>query len=89
MLISLCRVLSIEYKKVHRYLWILTLLYSLGILKLRRMNQLLNSYKNTRYVLVVVAQLAERSLPILEVRGLYPVIGKKLFTVNCVLNRRK
>ena len=42
-----------------------------------------------------VAQLVERSLPIPEVRGLNPVIGKKiiyiehLFTVNCVLKRRK
>ena len=36
---------------------------------------------------VVVAQLVERSLPIPEVRGSNPVIGKKiighLFTVNC------
>ena len=35
---------------------------------------------------VVVAQLGERSLPIPEVRGSNPVIGKKLywtFTVNC------
>ena len=45
---------------------------------------------------VVVAQLVERLLPIPEVRGLNPVIGKKnylyiehLFTVNCVLKRRK
>ena len=42
-----------------------------------------------------VAQLVERSLPIPEVRGLNPVIGKNLFilnilfTVNCVLKRRK
>ena len=33
---------------------------------------------------VVVAQLVERSLPILEVRGSNPVIGKKLFTLNCI-----
>ena len=37
---------------------------------------------------VVVAQLVERSLPIPEVRGSNPVIGKKiiehLFTVNCI-----
>ena len=44
---------------------------------------------------VVVAQLVERSLPIPEVRGSNPVIGKNylyiehLFTVNCVLKRRK
>ena len=30
---------------------------------------------------MVVAQLVERSLPIPEVRGLNPVIGKNLFTV--------
>ena len=36
---------------------------------------------------VVVAQLVEQSLPIIEVRGSNPVIGKKLywiFTVNCI-----
>ena len=36
---------------------------------------------------VVVAQLVERSLPIPEVRGSNPVIGKNLyrtFTVNCI-----
>ena len=38
---------------------------------------------------VAVAQLAERPLPILEVRGSNPVIGKNvyiehLFTVNCI-----
>ena len=44
---------------------------------------------------VVVAQLVERSLWIPEVRGSNPVIGKiylyieQLFTVNCVLKRRK
>ena len=45
---------------------------------------------------VVVAQLVERSLPIPEVRGSNPVIGKilfisieQLYTVNCVLKRRK
>ena len=45
---------------------------------------------------VGVAQLVERSLPIPEVRGSNPVIGKNLFifiehlfTVNCVLDRRK
>ena len=46
---------------------------------------------------VVVAQLVERSLPIPDVRGSNPVIGKNLFimniylllTVNCVLKRRK
>ena len=42
-----------------------------------------------------VAQLVEQSLPIPEVRGSNPVIGKiylyieHLFTVNCVLKRRK
>ena len=42
-----------------------------------------------------MAQLLERSLPIPEVRGSNPVIGKiylyieHLFTVNCVLKRRK
>ena len=45
---------------------------------------------------MVVAQLVERLLPIPEVRCSNPVIGKKnyldiehLFTVNCVLKRRK
>ena len=45
---------------------------------------------------VVVAQLVERSLPIPEVRSSNPVIGnilfiyiEHLFTVNCVLERRK
>jgi len=43
---------------------------------------------------VVVAQLVERLLPVPEVRGSNPVIGKNLFiehlfTVNCVLKRRK
>ena len=45
---------------------------------------------------VVVAQLVERSLPISEVCGSNPVIGKNLytyfehlFTVNCELKRRK
>ena len=45
---------------------------------------------------VVVAQLVERSLPIPEVRGLNPVISKilfinikQLYTINCVLKRRK
>ena len=45
---------------------------------------------------VVVAQLIERSLPIPEVRGSNAVIGKilfinieQLYTVNCVLKRRK
>ena len=36
---------------------------------------------------MIVAQLVERLLPIPEVRGSSPVIGKKLyriFTVNCV-----
>ena len=36
---------------------------------------------------MVVAQLVERSLPISEVRGSYPVIGKKLywtFNVNWI-----
>ena len=36
---------------------------------------------------VVVAQLVQRSLPILEVRGSIPVIGKNLywtFSVNCI-----
>ena len=42
-----------------------------------------------------MAQLVKRSLPIPEVRGSNPVIGKNLFyiehlfTVNCVLKRRK
>ena len=36
---------------------------------------------------VAVAQLVERSLPIPEVRGLNPVIGKKLFILNiCLLS---
>ena len=45
---------------------------------------------------VVVAQLVERLLPIPEVRGSNPVIGKilfisieHLFTINWVLERRK
>ena len=43
---------------------------------------------------VVVAQLVERLLPVPEVRGSNPVIGKNLFiehlfTVNCVLKRQK
>ena len=45
---------------------------------------------------VVVAQLVEQLLTIPEVRGSNPVIGKNLFisiehlfTVNCVLERRK
>ena len=45
---------------------------------------------------MVLAQFVERSLPIPEVRGLNPVTGKNLyiyiehlFTVNCVLKRRK
>ena len=36
---------------------------------------------------VVVAQLVERSLPLPEVRGSNPVLGKNLystFTVNCI-----
>ena len=37
---------------------------------------------------VVVAQLVERSLPIPEVRGSNPIIGKKNyiehFTINCI-----
>ena len=43
-----------------------------------------------------MAQLVERSLPIPEVRGSNPVIGKNLFiyiehffTVNCVLEKAK
>ena len=46
------------------------------------------------YGAVVVAELVERSLPLPEVRGSNPVIGKNLFiyiehlfTVNCVLER--
>ena len=37
---------------------------------------------------VVVAQLVERSLPIPEVRGSNPVIGKNLFILNnyCILS---
>ena len=41
---------------------------------------------------VVVAQLVERLLPIPEVRGSNPVIGKNLyrtFTVNCIEKTRK
>ena len=45
---------------------------------------------------VVVAQLVEQSLPILEVCSSNPVIGQiffinieQLYTVNCVLKRRK
>ena len=45
---------------------------------------------------VIVAQLVELSLPIPEVRGSNPVIGKKffisiehLFTINCVLEKTK
>ena len=45
---------------------------------------------------VVVAQLVKRLLLIPEFRGSFPVIGKNLFiyiehlfTVNCVLERRK
>ena len=40
---------------------------------------------------VVVAQLVERSLPILEVRSLNPVIGKNLFghLLSTVFKRRK
>ena len=45
---------------------------------------------------VVLAQLVEQLLPIPEVHGSNQVIGKKLFiliehlfTVNCVLERRK
>ena len=38
---------------------------------------------------VVVAQLEERSLPIPEVCGSNPVIGKKLFLLNiCLLSRK-
>ena len=40
---------------------------------------------------VVVAQLVEQSLPIPEVGGSNPVIGKKLywtFTVNCIDNTK-
>ena len=41
-----------------------------------------------------MAQLAERSLPILEVRGSNPVIGKNLLNIYCQLylkdeNKRK
>ena len=36
---------------------------------------------------VVVAQLVEQSLPILEMRGSNPVIGKNLLTLNiCILS---
>ena len=35
-----------------------------------------------------MAQLIERSLPIPEVRGLNAVIGKNLFTVNCIQNTK-
>ena len=44
---------------------------------------------------VFVAQLVERSLPLPEVRGSNPVIGKiylyieHFFTVNCVLKKMK
>ena len=41
------------------------------------------------FLAAVVAQLVERSLPIPEVRGSNPVIGKylfieQLFTINCI-----
>ena len=59
------------------------------VLKLLMVKQLIKSA-------VVVAQLVERSFLIPEVRGSKPVIGKNLFihiqhlfTVNCVLKRRK
>ena len=50
--------------------------------------------KKRNHCAVVVAQLVERSLPTPEVRCSNPVIGKNLFiehlfTVNCVLKRRK
>ena len=35
---------------------------------------------------VVVAQLVERSLPIPEISGSTPVIGKFLYTTNCIKN---
>ena len=43
---------------------------------------------------MVVVQLAERSLPILEIHGLNPVIGKNLYltclpTVNCTKDDNK
>ena len=41
---------------------------------------------------VVVAQLVERSLPILDVRGLYPVIAKFILNtcfLSTVLKRQK
>ena len=40
--------------------------------------------KENQIVAVVVAQLVERSLPIPEVRGSNPVIGKNLFI--CLLS---
>ena len=45
-----------------------------------------------KYWAVVVAQLVERSLPIPEVRGSNPVIGKNLnltFLLSTVLKRQK
>ena len=40
-----------------------------------------------RFLAVVVAQLAERSLPISEVRDSNPAIGKNLFILNiCLLS---
>ena len=52
--------------------------------------------KQNIYKAVAVAHLVERSLPLPEVRGSNPVVGKNLFisiehlfTVNCVLERRK
>ena len=38
---------------------------------------------------VDTAQLVERLLPKPEVRSSNPDIGKHLFTVNCILERRK
>ena len=53
----------------------------------RPRNNAKNFYKVNMLGEVVVAQLVERSLPIPEVRGSNPVIGKNLyrtFTVNCI-----
>ena len=78
--------------------WQIHLLFFLHIFKIIKSSakvQILEG-KGRQNWAVVVAQLVERSLPIPEVRGLNPVIGKNLFiyiehllTVNCVLERRK
>ena len=51
--------------------------------------QIINGYKGA----VVVAQLVERPLPITEVHGSNPVIGKKyimnIYLLSTVMKRRK